>query len=192
MPPSAISTAKSGSNRGWGTGGQHARLRRAIRSSPVPDPLVDDLRHEFPSPRVDGCRVRQHRPVDLECMIGARDPQLVDQYAAAFIMVRSALSVPSLRFDFAAGQLPVSLPQDSVSGVSLEVPGTSPSRDGCCRPPPSGPIDGSASENCIGNGCALMGSAATPGAGAAAATPACHDVRRRPPSRKRRLPVRGR
>ena len=28
---------------------------------------------------------------------------------AAFIMVRSALSVPSLRFDFAAGQLPVSL-----------------------------------------------------------------------------------
>ena len=49
---------------------------------------------------------------------------------AAFIMVRSALSVPSLRFDFAAGQLPVSLFQDSVSGVSLEVPGTSASRDG--------------------------------------------------------------
>ena len=45
-------------------------------------------------------------------------------------MVRSALSVPSLRFDFAAGQLPVSLLQDSVSGVSLEVPGTSASRDG--------------------------------------------------------------
>ena len=45
-------------------------------------------------------------------------------------MVRSALSVPSLRFDFAAGQLPVSLFQDSVYGVSLEVPGTSASRDG--------------------------------------------------------------
>jgi len=34
--------------------------------------------------------------------------------------------------------------------------------------------------------------AATPGAGAAAATPACHDVRWRSPSRKCRLPARGR
>ena len=39
---------------------------------------------------------------------------------------------------------------------------------------------------------ALMGPAATPGAAAAAATPACHDVRRRSASRKRRLPARGR
>ena len=57
----------------------HVRLRRG--SSPVPDPLVDDLRHVFPSPRVDGRRVRQHRPVYLECLIGARDPQLVHQHA---------------------------------------------------------------------------------------------------------------
>ena len=43
-------------------------------------------------------------------------------------LVRSRGS--SLRFDFAAGQLPVTLLQDSGSGVSLEIPSAPASRDG--------------------------------------------------------------
>ena len=79
--PRAQNPPQSRARIGCGTGRQRARLRRAIRSRPVPHALIDDLRHEFPSPRVDGGSVRQHGLVYLKCLIGARDPQLVDQYA---------------------------------------------------------------------------------------------------------------